>query len=137
MAYYDNLINIKFPFLYNPPNGTPAAAAAVSSAKFNDELTCVSITYEPVIGFKYDAVEANDAVTAYDAVVAFGAPFIPEKLAIAFPVAANAKYNSAELLSIALIPAGITTKSFESYTSNVGYLVFKLCANDQVTAADV
>ena len=34
LPYYDILINIKFPFLYNPPNGIPPAAAAASSAKF-------------------------------------------------------------------------------------------------------
>jgi len=30
---------MKFPLLYNPPNGTPPAAAAVSSAKSNDAVT--------------------------------------------------------------------------------------------------
>jgi hypothetical protein len=37
--YYVILISIKLPFLYNPPSGTPAAAAAVSSKKFKEEDT--------------------------------------------------------------------------------------------------
>ena len=73
LPYYDILINIKFPFLYNPPNGIPPAAAAVSSTKFKLWDTCVNTTYELCIGFKYEAVEANDAlvaVKAYEALVA-------------------------------------------------------------------
>ena len=45
MTYYVILISIKFPFLYNPPSGTPPAAAAVSSAKFNEDDTRLKITY--------------------------------------------------------------------------------------------
>jgi hypothetical protein len=44
-----------------------------------------------------------------DADVAFGAPSIPLKLAIALPVCAVAKCNSALLLSIALMFAGMIT----------------------------
>ena len=43
MTYYSILIEITLPDLYNPPNGTPPAAAAVSSAKFNDWETWVKI----------------------------------------------------------------------------------------------
>ena len=43
MTYYSILIEITLPDLYNPPNGTPPAAAAVSSAKFNDSETWVKI----------------------------------------------------------------------------------------------
>jgi hypothetical protein len=39
-CFYTILITIKFPFLYNPPNGTPPAAAAVSSTKFKLCETC-------------------------------------------------------------------------------------------------
>jgi len=41
--YYTILIKTAFPFLYNPPSGTPPAAAAVSFAKFNDIDTLASI----------------------------------------------------------------------------------------------
>jgi hypothetical protein len=34
LPYYAILIDIKFPFPYNPPNGTPPAAAEASSTKF-------------------------------------------------------------------------------------------------------
>jgi hypothetical protein len=36
---YVILISIKLPFLYKPPFGTPAVAAATSSTKFNEEDT--------------------------------------------------------------------------------------------------
>jgi hypothetical protein len=36
---YANLIKTKFPLLYNPPKGTPPAAAAASSTKFKEEDT--------------------------------------------------------------------------------------------------
>jgi hypothetical protein len=37
--YYVILISIKLPFLYKPPNGTPAVAAAASSTKFKEDDT--------------------------------------------------------------------------------------------------
>ena len=41
---YVILISIKLPFLYKPPFGTPAVAAATSSTKFNEEDTWFNIT---------------------------------------------------------------------------------------------
>ena len=39
----------KFPFLYNPPNGTPPEAASVSFVKFNEPDTCDKTTYELLV----------------------------------------------------------------------------------------
>jgi hypothetical protein len=61
---------------------------------------------------------------------------LPPTVAITVPAVAFVKYTFKLLLSITSICVGITTLSLESKTLIAGYLYPKLCANDQVVAAE-